>query len=127
MLSAHVNMGIISHGRRSAVNHLQASPKLSPEGIFCGEDVCSEVAGWEVLHESLIGMSPFELSLPDVMVSIDKSRTDDLVFTVNDSGLRSRDIFANLDYFVSLDEDVRVHRLDVIVLIVDQDGPVLKK
>ena len=103
MLPAHVDMSEISHSRSSAVNHFKATSKLTPKGIIGREQVCSKVAARKVVHESVICMSAFELSLPYVVMSVDEAWADNFVCTVDDYGLRGGNVCPNFCDLVVLD------------------------
>jgi len=83
---------------------------------------------WHVVQQQLVGMASLQKSLPNMMMCINKPRGDNLVFTVKNLGVWGRTDFSfNLRDDIAFDQEICFDGMYVIILIMNQDSPALKK
>lgn len=119
-----VAVGMVQYKRSPSINRLQSSSKLSPEHIPRLVRITLPEARHQVVENRLLGMTPLELRLPQVMVRVDKARADDLAAAVDELGAGRRDeTLADLGDAVGLDQDVCVAEgFHVILVVVEEEG-----
>ena len=87
MFWAYVDVSIICNTCRPSIDHLETPTKLAPECIFSSEKFGSKVPRGKVVHECVVCMPTFELSLPNMMMRINEAWTDYLVGAVDNLSL----------------------------------------
>ncbi len=93
---------------------------LSVEAFLFGYMLGKDTGG-HVFQQQFIGMSAFELSLPQMMVGIHEARRDDFFLAVNDfrTGWR-RDVCFYPCNFVILNEDICSDTLDMVIGVMNE-------
>ena len=110
-------MRMINHSRHPGIQTLHRTPQLPPKDILLRKIPTLHIPRRHVIQKHLIGMSTFQLGLPEMVVRVDEAGGDEFVGAVDDacgrggrgnSGRNCSDVFA-LD-----EEGVMIKDLDGI-------------
>ena len=82
----HVSM--VDHKSRSGIDCFEAATELAPEYVFRGVAKALQVAFGHIVEQRVIRKSTLQLRLPDMVVSVDEARGNDLACTIDCLGSR---------------------------------------
>ena len=114
---------VVEDGGGTRIECFEEAGELAVEDVLRCVVVALHIAGGHVLEETFIGVSAFELCLPDMVMSVNEAGGDDLGGAVDDLGVgwEAGESSADLSDDVIFQEDVGVRSTDdVVVSIVNQ-------